>query len=147
MKDEEVKNKEFFIKRGFIDIKDNASFKTVKDVSDLFNKGYKERARISTIKLDDKWEECAACISVKTNSNKYNNEILEGGNKILEASNINKKEFAKFESGEKRIRYFFIKNLDLVNRYTFYGIYELDNVATRKNIENKIYKRDRKSVV
>ena len=113
----------------------------MKDVSDLFNKGYKEKARITTIKLDDKWEECASCISVKSNSNKYTNEIIDNGNIILEASNINEKEFAKFEYGEKRIRYFFIKNLDLVNRYIFYGIYELDNVATMKNIENKIYKR------
>ena len=41
----DYKSPEFYIKQGYINFKDNVKFRTIKEISDLFNKGYKKGTR------------------------------------------------------------------------------------------------------
>lgn len=132
---------QYYIDIGYIDSEDDVKFRTIQEVSELFNKGYKGTQKAwfsdkkdSNIRI---W-----CPKVKVNGVDYkvpySNEFNEDGTVIYENSLENNEEFIydMLEGKEKdlTIRYVFTyyKDSSGMNMYRFKGIYEVDKEATVK---------------
>ena len=132
---------QYYIDIGYIDAEDDVKFRTIQEVSELFNKGYKGTQKAwfsdksdSNIRI---W-----CPKVKVNGVDYkvpySNEFNEDTTVIYESSLENNKEFMYniLEGKEKdlTIRYVFTyyKDSSGMNMYRFKGIFEVDKDDTVK---------------
>lgn len=146
----EYKKPEFYIQKGFIELKDNAGFRTVQEVSELFNKGYKKSQK-AYFKVNDDWSESVSCCKLKIDEDdeckniKFLNEITSDGMYIYESEKgDNAENFAVAGFNEKnQKRYMFAKYRDYSGSimYKFRGVFILDIDKTEKSIEKKEYKR------
>ena len=134
----------FFIKKGIINSSDNDLFKTIKDVSDLFNKDYKDKARIAYFNARNKEDsnEYVWCLKLSLNDNDYDNirylnTISYDGKTIYERDKNNNDVFYKYalENMTSDIRYVFVKykHPDGIDGYKFKGVYKLDSEKTNSD--------------
>ena len=133
------------IEKGYISIDDNVEFKTIRDVSDLFNKNYKGFQK-SWIKIDDNWQRVACCYKMPGASykNLYKNILTAGGEYfyyLINESSDSKKEEAVLGiiNHEMKMTFLFLKYPE-ASGYKFVGVFEKDVEAMKKSIENKEYK-------
>lgn len=138
-----------YIDLGYIDSDDDVKFRTVQEVSELFNKGYKGNQRVWFSDKNDSniriW-----CPKVKMNGMDYkvpyNNEFNEDGTIIYEYAIENNKDFIYniIDGKEKDLttRYVFTyyKDSSGMNMYRFKGIYEIDKKATEKE-QKRVWKK------
>lgn len=131
------KPKDYIIKKT-IEVRDNARFRTIQDVSELFNKGY-HGIQLAYFNVSKEDNENVWCPKLKLNAtdfknNSYDNEVSTDGKYIYESSKENNESFVKevLESNEKRI--VFAKYRDELGdlSYKFLGVYILDQDMTRK---------------
>lgn len=132
------------VEQGYISIDDDVEFRTIRDVSDLFNKHYEGFQR-SWIKLDSDWQRVAGCFQIyrASDRNVYSNVLSEDGNcfyyLINEESDVKKEEAVNgIINHEMKITYLFLKYPD--TGYKFYGIFEKDIDTMKKFIADKEYK-------
>ncbi|MDD4375533.1 MAG: hypothetical protein PHR25_02010 [Clostridia bacterium] len=139
----------FYIDKGYIDFEENVKFRTVKEVSDLFNMGYKEGSQV-TFKHTGFDNEYFWCPKLKLNNNDfgksipYTNEITLDGKYIYESSKEKSFKFANDilnDSTQTRFVFGYYRDSSGENMYKFRGVFELDIDKTKEMIENKIYKR------
>lgn len=133
------------IEKGYISIDDNVEFRTIRDVSDLFNKNYKGFQR-SWIKIDSDWHRVASCYQMTsiTDRNIYKNILTSDGNCFYYL--INEKSDAKKEEAvmgiinhNMKITYLFLKYPNSAG-YRFVGVFKKDVEAMKKSIKDKQYK-------
>lgn len=126
---------QYFINIGYIDEKMNVVFRTIQEVSELFNKGYKgtQQAYFEAIKGDN--TSFVWCPQLKIRENDcddipYDNEI--DGNYIYESSKRDPELFVKEALDSNEIRFVFAKYKDESNNriYKFKGVYKLDKELT-----------------
>ncbi len=138
---------QYYINKGFIDINDKVEFKTIRDVSDLFNKQYKGFQR-SWIKIYNDWKIVASCYQMPEN-NLYKNELSADGNyfyySLKEKNNAKKEEAVKgIIKHEMETTYLFLKYPN-TKRYKFVGVFEKDIAKMEKSIREKnpmvVYKK------
>lgn len=135
------KKPDYYIKKlGYLDTKDKPAFRTVQEVSELFNKGYGGTQRCyfsAKVNSKDKiW-----CPKLKLNGMKYkikwNNEITEDGKLIYESSLEDNSSYLgylkSYEEGYTT-RYVFAKFKDSsgMNMYRFRGIFKLNTQKTKE---------------
>lgn len=125
-----------FIKRGYINSLDNAGFKTIQKVSELFNKGYKGTQRCWFRAKTGDNSERVWCPKLKIangdfKNNPYLNEVSSDGKFIYETSEKDK-DFYKHERQE--IRFVFPKYKDETGcrRYKFKGVYRFNRELSDK---------------
>lgn len=145
---------EYYIKQGYIDFKNNVRFRTIKEISDLFNKGYKKGVRkdyFNTIVPN----EYIWCCKLRLNNDDgcknipYINEITIDGKNIYETSKENCQEFASSVlENPKQTRITFAKYRDSSGdiMYKYRGVFKLDAKKTESSIKNGEYKRIWKKV-
>ena len=133
------------IKKGYIDVDDDIEFRTIRDVTDLFNKHYSGFQR-SWIKINNDWETVAACYQMTSNSDRniYRNVLAEDGNcfyyLIDEESDVKKEEVVRgIIEHEMKFTYLFLKYPNMAG-YKFFGIFEKNREAMEKSIKDKEYK-------
>ena len=140
-----------FIKKQSIEKDDNAKFRTLQDVSELFNKGYhgNQLAYFNVSKEDNEY---AWCPKLKLNeddfkNNLYENEISDDGIYIFESSKDNNDKFVLDVLNTNEKRFVFAKYKDETGdfSYKFLGVYALDrektlnlNKRSWKKIDNRI---------
>jgi very-short-patch-repair endonuclease len=138
---EEYNSPERYIKLGYIDAKDEVKFRTVQEVSELFNKGYKGIQRVWFSDKDGSnvrvW-----CPKLKLNGYdygvRYSNEMTLDGEIIYEFFPEDNSRFIDEATiGTHKnltIRYTFAKFKDSSGEdmYRFRGVFELDKEATIK---------------
>lgn len=140
-----------FIKKQSIEKNDNAKFRTLQDVSELFNKGYhgNQLAYFNVSKEDNEY---AWCPKLKLNAadfknNLYDNEISDDGVYIFESSKDNNDKFVLDVLNTNEKRFVFAKYKDETGdfSYKFLGVYVLDRSKTMdlnkrswKKIDSKI---------
>ena len=134
---------EEYIQQGCISAEENASFRTIWDVSKLFNKGYKEGCQrcwfdaVKGCKGITVW-----CPKVTVNAdgyeikNKYDNEISIDAALIFESAKENNDEFVSryfSEPNSNEIRYVFpyYKTETGEYAYVFKGVYKLNLEKTK----------------
>lgn len=133
------------VEQGYISIDDKVEFRTIRDVSDLFNKNYTGFQR-SWIKVDSDWQRVASCFQMTSASDRniYKNVLTADGScfyfYVDEDSDV-KKENAVIGciNHEMKITFLFLK-FPNANGYKFVGVFEKDIEAMKKSIENKEYK-------
>ncbi len=132
------------IEQGYISVDEDVEFRTIRDVSDLFNKHYVGFQR-SWIKIDNNWQRVASCFQIDrlSDRNIYSNILSPDGNcfyYIINEESDSKKEEAVngIINHEMEVTYLFLKYPD--SGYKFYGIFKKDIDAMKKSIENKEYK-------
>lgn len=141
------KEAQYCINNGFIDVSDNVEFKTIRDVSDLFNKNYQGFQR-SWIKIYDDWEIVASCYQMPEN-NLYENMLSADGEYFcysLKENNAQKR--IEIVNGiikhEMQITYLFLKYPEAAG-YKFVGIFKKDEEAMKKSIKDEkpmvVYKK------
>ena len=145
MEDIKCKKAKEYVERGYISVDDNAEYRTIRDVSDLFNKHYKGFQK-SWIKTDSDWQRAACCYKMPSASDKnmYKNVLTEDGQYfyylINEASDSKKEEAVRgIINHEMKITFLFLK-FPKTSGYKFVGVFEKDIEAMKKSIENKEYK-------
>lgn len=136
------KQAQYCIDKGFIDVDDNIEFRTIRDVSDLFNKHYKGFRR-SWIKIYDDWKTVASCFKMPENT-LYKNTLSSDGNtfyySLKENNHINKKSaVTSIINHEMQTTYLFLKYPNTTG-YKFIGVFEKDVDAMRKSIDKCEYK-------
>lgn len=133
-----------YISEKKIKVEQNISLRTIQEVSELFNKGYKatQRCYFSTSKANEKvW---CPTLKIEDNDcklNKYENEISHDCKYIYE---INKKDksFYKDTKYDSEIRITFLKYKDETGskRYKFKGVYKLNRTLTNKR-KQRVWKK------
>lgn len=133
------------VEQGYICVDDNVEFKTIRDVSDLFNKHYNGFQR-SWIKVDSDWQRVASCYQMSSTSDRniYKNILTADGNYfyylINEDSDVKKEEAVNgIIKHEMKITFLFLKYPNATG-YKFVGVFEKDIDAMKKSIENMEYK-------
>ena len=133
------------IEQGYISVDDDIEFKTIRDVSDLFNKNYKGLQK-SWIKVDSDWQRVASCYQMTSESDRniYRNILTADGKYfyyLINEENDSKKEDAVngIINHEMKITYLFLKYPES-SGYKFVGVFEKDIDAMKKSIEDKEYK-------
>ena len=133
-----------YIMQGCISAEDNASFRTLWDVSKLFNKGYKEGCQHSWFTaIKDRKDIMVWCPKVSVSAegysitNNFNNEISLDADLIYESSKENNAAFVNSYCSEpysNEIRYVFpyYKTESGEFAYVFKGIYRLNLEETKK---------------
>jgi very-short-patch-repair endonuclease len=142
---------EYYLNKGSIDVSDNAKFKTIDKIAQLFNMvvpfhdkmhGYfciKENIYCWCPILKLTGDEC--------DKNAWENEISSDGNTIYEVSKKRNSEYLEEVLNQDQIRYIFTKYKDETGEkiYKFKGVFILDKEETRKlnkrvwiKIENEI---------
>ena len=140
-----------FVKKQSIEKNDNAKFRTLQDVSELFNKGYhgNQLAYFNVSKEDNEY---AWCPKLKLNeddfkNNLYENEISDDGVYIFESSKEKNDKFVLDVLKTNEKRFVFAKYRDETGdfSYKFLGVYILDrnntmnlNKRSWKKIDSKI---------
>ena len=135
------KQPEYYINKGYIDSKDRPAFKTIQEVSELFNKGYKGTQKCWFRDLPESkttiW--CPKLKFDSTDKGKYDNYISSDG-KIIYESNPQVKENVFIKGVIKMYnegfikRYVFLKFKDSSGRnmYRFKGVFKLDLEKSKK---------------
>lgn len=123
-----------YIKLGTIECKDNISLRTVQEVSELFNRGYKGNQKCFFSTNDNKyWVWCPKLKLEDTDykEDKYKNDISRDGKFIYETKK-GKPDFYKNE--RHRLRYVFPKYVDVTGaeKYKFKGIYRFNRELSDK---------------
>ena len=140
-----------FIKKQSIEKNDNAKFRTLQDVSELFNKGYRGN-QLAYFNVSKEDNEYAWCPKLKLNEddfkdNLYDNEISDDGVYIFESSKEKNDKFVSDALKTNEKRFVFAKYKDETGdfSYNFLGVYILDRNKTMnlnkrawKKIDNKI---------
>lgn len=133
------------VEQGYISINDNVEFRTIRDVTDLFNKHYRGFQR-SWIKIDSDWQRVASCYQMPNVSDRniYRNILTPDGKcfyyLINEDSNVKKEEVVKgIINHEMKVTFLFLKYPNSKG-YKFVGIFEKDIKAMEKSIADKEYK-------
>lgn len=133
------------VEKGYISIDDDVEFKTIRDVTDLFNKHYTGFQR-SWIKVDSDWKRIAACYQMSSMSDRniYKNIFTSDGNcfyYLIDEKNDEKKKEAVegIINHEMEITFLFLKYPNSIG-YKFVGIFKKDNEAMQKSIEDKEYR-------
>ena len=134
----ELNNKTYkeYINEGKINAKDDVSFKTIWEISNLFNKGYKLKSRTAYFKtsVDNERVWCPT-LELETGDckkNRYENNICEDGS-IKEQNKENKNEYKNSAyDNEQRITFLRYRDDSGERRYKFKGIYKLDRKLTNK---------------
>ena len=127
-----------YIKKGYIDAKDDVKLRTLQDISELFNKKYKKNQH-SYFSIDILKQIYCWCPKVRIEKNEfkknhYENIILNGGKYILEISKQNNNKFLTDAIKKDEIRYVFCYYKDECSKYMykFRGIYKLDKMKSNK---------------
>ena len=140
---------EFYIEKGYVNFNENVKFRKVKEVSDLFNMGYKDGSQV-TFKHTGFANEYFWCPKLKLNDNDYGksvpytNEITLDGKYIYESAKEKNVKFVNdILKDPTQIRFVFgyYRDSSGENMYKFRGVFELDIDTTKQMIENKTYKR------
>lgn len=135
-----------FVKKQSIEKNDNAKFRTLQDVSELFNKGYhgNQLAYFNVSKEDNEY---AWCPKLKLNeddfkNNLYENEISDDGIYIFESSKEKNDKFVldALKTNEKRFVFAKYKDETGYFSYKFLGIYILDRNKTM-NLNKRSWKK------
>lgn len=134
---------QYCIDKGYIDVNDNVIFRTIRDVSDLFNKNYKAFQK-SWIKVFNNWKIVACCFQMPEHKI-YKNELSVDGQYFyysLKEDNPIKKEMAVdgIINHEMEITYLFLKN-PAEGGYKFVGVFEKDIAKMNE------YKKEQKYLV
>lgn len=139
---------EEWIEKGIISIDDYAQFNTVWEVSELFNKGYKEGSQKMYVKCQENYYFWCPKLKLEdTNVDvPYLNEISIDSKYIYESQKEDNDEFVNryindaIRQQEKR--YVFPKYMTETGEmaYVFKGVYELDLGKTKK-INKRVWKR------
>lgn len=138
---------EHYIKKGYLDVIDKPAFRTIQEVSELFNKNYKGTQRCSfEDKLGSKirvW--CPKLKFDESDKGEWDNFITSDGKTIYESSSIKKFDLQKritlYEQGYTT-RYVFAKFRDSsgTDMYRFRGIFKL-NVAKTKQKKESVWEK------
>ena len=135
-----------FVKKQSIEKNDNAKFRTLQDVSELFNKGYhgNQLAYFNVSKEDNEY---AWCPKLKLNeddfkNNLYENEISDDGVYIFESSKEKNDKFVLDVLKTNEKRFVFAKYRDETGdfSYKFLGVYILDRNKTM-NLNKRSWKK------
>ena len=140
---------------GKISVEENAGFRTLQEVSELFNKGYRGNQK-AYFKVNCENNIYVWCPILKLENGEckdlpYDNEVSENCEYIYESSKKNNEVFIKEKINSSEKRYVFAKYRDEtgVNLYKFKGVYELDrdltlsiNKRAWKKIDNQIYLKE-----
>ena len=135
-----------FVKKQSIEKNDNAKFRTLQDVSELFNKGYhgNQLAYFNVSKEDNEY---AWCPKLKLNeddfkNNLYENEISDEGVYIFESSKEKNDKFVLDVLKTNEKRFVFAKYRDETGdfSYKFLGVYILDRNKTM-NLNKRSWKK------
>lgn len=135
-----------FVKKQSIEKNDNAKFRTLQDVSELFNKGYhgNQLAYFNVSKEDNEY---AWCPKLKLNeddfkNNLYENEISDDGVYIFESSKEKNDKFVLDALKTNEKRFVFAKYKDETGdfSYKFLGVYILDRNKTM-NLNKRSWKK------
>lgn len=133
------------IEKGYISVEDDVEFRTIRDVSDLFNKNYKGTQK-SWIPVDSDWQRVASCYQMEssTERNIYSNILTADGKCFYYFSNedndLKKEEKVReFIKNGMTKTYLFLKYPNSTG-YKFYGVFEKDVEAMEKSIKNNEYK-------
>lgn len=132
----------FYINRGYIEVKDNAVFKTLKDISDLFNKGYKglQKCCVKT-GFDTEYFWCPKLEidiqdKLELEAIPYLNIISQDKEYIYETRKEDALGFVKdmilYRNEDIRITF---PKYNKLNGYIFEGIYEMDVKATKEMLD------------
>lgn len=139
------KDAQFCIEKGYITTDDVVEFRTIRDVTDLFNKHYEGFQR-SWIKVDSDWQRVASCYQMTSASDRniYRNILTSDGNcfyyLINEESDAKKEDVVRgIIEHEMKITFLFLKYPN-ANGYKFVGVFEKDIEAMKKSIVDKKYK-------
>lgn len=136
-----IEDANVFIDRGYIEVTDNAQFKTTQIVSELFNKGYKPGSQKTYFSTNEKnayvWCPKLALDEGDFKNLKWKNTISADGNVIMEFDKKNNDEFyAKVINNplgpEKRFVFPQYKCSDGRLAYKFRGTFLLDIEETKK---------------
>lgn len=130
---------EFYINKKSINVSDRAAFRTIKEVSDLFNKNYSGFQKGC---FDDKKEGkilvwCPKLKFEKTDNGQWDIFISADGNTIEESSKLEKFNFKGYIDAFNQgytTRYVFAKFRDSsgIDMYRFRGIFKLNVERTKK---------------
>lgn len=135
-----------FVKKQSIEKNDNAKFRTLQDVSELFNKGYhgNQLAYFNVSKEDNEY---AWCPKLKLNEDDfknilYENEISDDGVYIFESSKEKNDKFVLDALKTNEKRFVFAKYKDETGdfSYKFLGVYILDRNKTM-NLNKRSWKK------
>lgn len=136
-----IEDASVFIDKGYIEVADNAQFKTSQEVSKLFNKGYKPGSRILYFSTNES-NAYVWCPKLSLNDGdfeklKCKNTISADGNVIMEFHKTNNEDFwAKAIKNphcpEKRFVFPQYKCSDGRLAYKFRGVFQLDIEETEK---------------
>ena len=141
-----------YIKKGFIHISDNAKFKTIDSIGNLFNidkVSFYQRLH-GYIHIKDNiyyWCPTLKIVGDECNNNAWENEINEDGNVIYENQKEKDENYIKGVLEENPTRYIFTKFKDETGSkiYKFKGVFVLDkeetlntNIRTWKKIADEI---------
>lgn len=138
---------EYFINKGNIDIYDDVKFKTIQDVSELFNKGYRGM-QLAYFKVNENtfvW-----CPKLRLNDtdfkkSRYINEISDDGKYIYESSLVDNDRFVNDVINSNEVRYIFPKYMDECGQfmYRYAGIYKLDKKSMKRlGLKKRVWVRD-----
>ena len=143
------KGPSYFINRKRISINDNAKFRTVYEVSQLFNKGYNPGSRKVYFRDYPGSKDYVWCPKLKFDIDDcknipYDNELSEDGNYIYETSKIHNDEFLRKTINTKENRFVFAKYKDEIGMesYKFIGVYSLKGDLS-KNIKKRAWKKEK----
>ena len=135
------KEVQYYIDKGYIETSDNAIFKTIRDVSDLFNKNYKGLQKCCVVTGFEKeyfWcPKLEIDMQDKIDLEKlpYLNTISQDKEFIYESNKKDPIGFVKdmllYRSNDLRITF---PKYNKLNGYVFEGIYEMDIEATKETL-------------
>ena len=133
-----VDNKpEYYIKLGIIDCKNNVSLRTIQEVSELFNKGYKgtQRCHFRTFEGGTEYVWCPKLKleDLDFKGNRYQNEISLDGKFIYETEE-NNDDFYTYDRKCETRRIVFPKYKDETGtwRYKFKGVFKFNSELSKK---------------
>jgi len=142
----ENRTPEYYIKQQNISIEDNVQFRTVQEVSELFNKGYKANQKIYFKTGYPNEHVCCPKLQLEESSqnefknNPYINTITSDKKYIFEYRVMDPVEFVedmmKWHSEEIRILFPKYKDETGFMMYRFRGVYVFDTEATKETLKN-----------
>jgi len=137
----------YYIKKGYLKLSDRQAFRTIQEVSELFNKGYKgtQRAWFKDKPNSKITVWCPKLKFEKSDKGEFDNFISPDGKTIYESKSTNEfnyKEFIDKYNEGYTTRYVFAKFKDSSGRnmYRFRGVFELDLKQT-KDLKKVVWRR------
>ncbi len=144
---------EYYIKKMILDTKDRPVFRTIYDLSKLFNKNYKKGCQRAWFVDKPQSKIMVWCPKLKFNESdqgKWDNFITPDGKIIYESNSKDKfgwKGYIRGYNNGYTTRYVFAKFKDSsgINMYRFRGVFELDEDETSKH-KKAIWKKVRNEI-